>query len=261
MIAGGTAARAQESSAPSPAPGIVDNSFLLEEAYNQEFGVVQHVSALSRFGPSDWQYTFTQEWPVPAEKHQFSVTVPLQGTEGADGFGDVAVNYRYQALADMNGVAFAPRLSLLVPTGSSSRGLGAGSTGLQMNMPVSIAFGRLVTHSNLGATWIPRAKNESGDRARSIGWNAGQSVIWLFRPTFNPLVELAWTRAEEVTGPGRSVQRDSLYVSPGVRWAHNFSSGLQIVPGIAVPIGIGSSRGDTGVFFYLSFEHPFRRTP
>ena len=31
----------------------------------------------------------------------------------------------------------------------------------------------------------------------------------------------------------------------------------EIVPGLAVPIGIGPSRGDRQVFFYLSFEHPF----
>jgi hypothetical protein len=46
-------------------------------------------------------------------------------------------------------------------------------------------------------------------------------------------------------------------VSPGVRWAHNFKNGLQIVPGVAVPVGVGSSQGEVGVIFYLSFEHPF----
>lgn len=50
-----------------------------------------------------------------------------------------------------------------------------------------------------------------------------------------------------------------MFVSPGVRWAHDFDSGLQIVPGIAVPLGLGPSHADRAVFFYLSFEHPFRR--
>ena len=44
-----------------------------------------------------------------------------------------------------------------------------------------------------------------------------------------------------------------------MRWAHNLKSGLQIVPGIAVPIGIGPSSGDTGVLLYLSFEHTLWR--
>jgi hypothetical protein len=53
----------------------------------------------------------------------------------------------------------------------------------------------------------------------------------------------------------------SLFLSPGIRWAYNFKNGLQIVPGIGVPIGIGPSLGEKGVFLYLSFEHPFRKLP
>jgi hypothetical protein len=45
-----------------------------------------------------------------------------------------------------------------------------------------------------------------------------------------------------------------------VRAAFDFDSGLQIVPGIAAPIGIGPSGGETALFFYLSLEHPFART-
>jgi len=51
----------------------------------------------------------------------------------------------------------------------------------------------------------------------------------------------------------------SLLISPGVRWAYNFKSGLQIVPGVAVPLGVGPSSGERGLILYLSFEHPIRR--
>jgi hypothetical protein len=51
----------------------------------------------------------------------------------------------------------------------------------------------------------------------------------------------------------------SAFVSPGVRWSYDFESGLQIVPGIAFPIGVGPSRREKSVFLYLSFEHPFRK--
>ncbi len=84
-----------------------------------------------------------------------------------------------------------------------------------------------------------------------------QSVVWLTRPTFNVLVEVAFMRAQEVVGPRRTAPSNSLFVSPGIRWAYNFRSGLQVVPGLAVPIGIGPSDGQHGVFLYLSFEHPF----
>src|SRR3954452_13005280 len=43
---------------------IQDNSFLVEEAYNQEFGVVQHISNFVYLADSkDWAYTFTQNGP------------------------------------------------------------------------------------------------------------------------------------------------------------------------------------------------------
>src|SRR5882724_1745004 len=70
----------EEKSQPSNQPGIQDNSFLVEEAYNQNFGVVQHISSFTWFFDSkDWVYTFTQEWPVPGdERHQLSYTLTLQ---------------------------------------------------------------------------------------------------------------------------------------------------------------------------------------
>ena len=49
---------------------IQDNSFLIEEAYNQEAGVVQHISAFSRAEGGAWLYTFTQEWPLGGIDHQ-----------------------------------------------------------------------------------------------------------------------------------------------------------------------------------------------
>src|SRR5512143_1899109 len=91
--------RAQEAPAD---PGIQDNSFLVEEAYNQEPGVVQHISTFLRDRQTgDWIYTFTQEWPVGGLAHQLSLTVPVQRLAsspdgGRRGFGDVALNYRYQ---------------------------------------------------------------------------------------------------------------------------------------------------------------------
>ena len=61
---------------PPAEPEIQDNSFLIEEAYNQEFGVVQHISTFIRLWNSgDWVYSFTQEWPMPGDpRHQLSVS-------------------------------------------------------------------------------------------------------------------------------------------------------------------------------------------
>jgi chemotaxis signal transduction protein len=257
LLGGGRAVQAQEP--------IEDNSFLVEEAYNQERGVVQHISTFARLaGSGDWAYTFTQEWPLPDQRHQLSFTVPVQDLHSkvasAVGVGDVALNYRYQALGIGQGrVAFSPRLSLLVPTGRSADGLGAGGVGFQFNLPLSWTAGRrFVTHWNAGATRTLRARSAAGEEAGTTALSLGQSVVWLTRPKLNFLVETVWTRTQSVAGPGLTDKSDAFVVSPGLRFAKDFASGLQVVPGVAFPIGIGPSRGQHSVFVYLSLEHPFR---
>ena len=64
---------------------IQDNSFLIEEAYNQEPGVVQHINTFMYLKKSkSWIYTFTQEWPVPKETHQLSYTIPVAHKRSSD---------------------------------------------------------------------------------------------------------------------------------------------------------------------------------
>src|SRR5512146_229290 len=128
--------------AASEAAPIQDNSFLIEEAYNQEFGVVQHINTFSRdWNTHQWVYTFTQEWPVPGQKHQFSYTLSANnpGAPLGSGLGDLALNYRYQMIGSGDTrVAFAPRLSLLAPTGDARLGRGTGGYGVQTNLPLSV---------------------------------------------------------------------------------------------------------------------------
>ena len=57
-------------------------------------------------------------------------------------------------------------------------------------------------------------------------------------------------------GRGGTVREESAFLNPGVRWAFDFESGLQIVPGLAYTIGLGPSDGDDALFLYLSLEHP-----
>ncbi|RQW77072.1 MAG: transporter, partial [Geobacter sp.] len=132
LMAAGTTLAAEE------VREIQDNSFLIEEAYNQEDGVIQHIQAFQYFKGDNWQYTFTQEWPVPGQTHQLSYTIPAERikVDGQDdaGIGDVALNYRYQAVLK-DGIAFAPRLSLILPTGDRKKGLGTGTVGYQVNLP------------------------------------------------------------------------------------------------------------------------------
>jgi hypothetical protein len=68
---------------------------------------------------------------------------------------------------------------------------------------------------------------------------------------------LLWTSNPQVVAPGKTLTQYNLFISPGIRWAYNFKSGLQIVPGVGLPVGIGPSAGQAGMIFYLSFEHGF----
>lgn len=262
---------AQSSIPPQPRddpPPIEDNSFLVEEAYNQESGVIQHISTFSRVtGATGWMYVFTQEWPISGQKHQLSYTVPFarndERTGGETGLGDIAINYRYQLGGGGSAFALAPRATLLLPTGASNRSLGSGGMGFQINLPFSAALtARLRAHSNAGITYTPRTRDALGNVAATRGYGFGQSVIWLAHPKLNLMLESTWSAAQDVSGPGRTERLTELLLSPGIRGAIDFASGLQIVPGLAFPFGVGSSRGQRAVLAYLSFEHPFaRRSP
>ncbi len=238
---------------------IQDNSFLLEEAYNQEAGVIQHIGAFRRDRGGAWDFSFTEEWPVLGQTHQASVTFLAARPEGGSpGAGDLLLNYRLQAIGSGDTrVALAPRLSALVPTGDPDRGRGVGAAGVQVNLPLSVALlDRLVTHVNLGGTFVPSAR-AGGERGRLGEVAAGASLIGLVHRSFNVLVEALYTASRHAL-PAGSQQEETLTLNPGVRAALDVPGGLQIVPGVAVPIGVGPSRGERGVFLYLSLEHPFR---
>jgi len=253
----------QNTGAPVPEAGpIQDNSFLAEEAYNQEPGVVQHIQTFTRLWNSKtWAYSFTQEWPVPDHwRHQLSYTV-VDAKTSQDlnrSFGDLLLNYRYQLLGDGEArLAISPRATLIVPSGSIKNASSYGGTGVQTVVPASLVLNRrFVTHYDLGGTLVPHARDAAGDSAASYGYNAAGSLIWLAHSRLNGMFETSWTSAHLVSRPHGTDAQNTLWLAPGVRGAFNFKSGLQIVPGFAYVAGVGPSSGDKGAFFYLSFEHP-----
>ncbi len=228
---------------------IEDNSFVVEEAYNQEPGVVQHVQVMQLDLTShDWTYTFTDEWPASDQDDQVSVSVPVHHVDDATGLGDVMLNYRRELFRHAEDrLVVTPRVSLSLPSGNAERELGEGTTGLQVQACISVrALAALVLHSNVGVTTPLSATTE---HASSI--TLAQSVVWLAHPRLNLLVEALWSRTD-----AGDVISESLLVSPGVRAAFNLGS-TQVVPGLAVPIGVGASSRERYVFLYLSVEHPF----
>lgn len=260
-VVGATSLQAQSAASAAKEP-IADNSFFLEEAYNQESGVVQHISGFTRTsGLSGWAYSFTQEWPFRSQRHQLSYTVPVlqAGSPSRTGLGDLMLNYRLQAVHDeAQGVALSPRISVSLPTGDETKGFGLGGAGLQVNLPLSKTLGASVmSHTNVGGTWFAKAPG-AGDASTSLrAVNLGQSVIWLVTPRFNVMLESVWTRST-VRSDGGNATSETAFIVPGIRWGYDLRSGLQVVPGIAFPIGMGASEGTKQLFVYLSLEHAFR---
>ena len=233
---------------------IEDNSFLIEEAYNQDPGVIQHISSFQYMKDHTWIYTFTDEWPVPGQKHQLSTTIPVLNN-GSTGLGDILLNYRYQAVYRER-FAFSPRFSLILPTGNYRNGLGAGVPGYQLSLPFSYLLStKIATHYNLGLTFTPNAKQADGSASDITVFNYGLSMILLLNKNFNFMFEVAGNRTYTKVRTDYS-KTGSFFINPGFRYAINFKSGLQIVPGLALPIGLGPSNGDIGIYGYLSFEHP-----
>lgn len=148
----------------------------------------------------------------------------------------------------------------MLPTGDWKKSRGNGAVGIEAAIPFSFVISPMVVaHFDIGSSVTPSARNSFGERARIADWSTAGSLILTASNRIQPMLEAVYSRGQEVIGPGRTARSEGFLISPGVRSAFNFSSGLQIVPGIAIPIGIGPSKGERAVFFYLSFEHPFNK--
>lgn len=264
--------------AEAGAPGISDNSFLIEEAYNQERGVVQHIqNATWAWDRVDgrrvrtFSYIFTQEWPLGGVRHQAAYSIPWQAVRDpaaarVSGLGEIGIHYRYQVWEETDlRPAFAPRFTVLLPTGSEAKGLGAGAVGVQVNLPLSKRLGDYHFHGNLGATATPNADLPFGGgtvRHDLLSYQAGGSLLWVRSPRFQPMVEVLAANEESIdAATGLRAEATTLTLSPGARYAWNFPDGSQLVAGAAVPVALTREGDDYAAFLYLSYEHAFRRSP
>jgi hypothetical protein len=247
-------------SADPPAKGIQDNSFFVEEAYNQEPGIVQHIINVPAFftsGDKEVSFIFTQEWPIFSQTHQFSYTIPYTFTESENGFRAIFLNYRLQALMEGERTpAFAPRFSLITPAGDASKGFGHDQLGYEINLPFSkIVSERVTLNFNAGVFLFPDVNDRD-----LWNYNLGGSAIYAVTRDFNLMLEAVAVWEEDVDHAKNVDRTVTALISPGARYAFNLPNDLQIVVGAAAPIGLTSDSPDWGLFFYLSFEHPFVRS-
>jgi hypothetical protein len=238
-----TTASAQDPDAKRPFE-ISDNSFLVEEAFNQEAGIFQNILLFQRPHGREWSLEFTQEWPVFSQRHQFSFTVPLEAVkppamEDYDvARGTIGLNYRYQlTMEESSGIAVSPRISLLVPRRGSD-------VGVQFNLPASKQFANVYAHANAGFT-------SDGDTR----WHVGGSLIYRAWPMVHLMLESVFRADEHETLAG---PEDGWLVSPGVRAGFNLAD-HQLVLGAAVPIGLLNNYDTQDFIAYISWELPFMR--
>ena len=216
---------------------IADNSFLIEEAYNQEPGVVQHINT---FAPGERRGTgptrFTQEWPlvsehVPAQLHRSGAARRRARHRRGRHRAQLPVPApRWQNRQCTSRLA-RQRAPAHRQRGQRARGRG---TSVQTNLPLSWAAALppiAGCTANAGLTLAAGRRGQARFSAPAPIWLAAA------RGQF-ACVETAMDR-----GGDDGERRCSI---PGVRWAFNFESGLQIVPGVAYTIGLDDGAGADG---------------
>ena len=152
--------------------------------------------------------------------------------------------------------ALSPRLSVVLPTGRESDGLGNGVVGLQVNVPVSKQFGDVYVHANAGLTWLPSVTVDRAGATRTLtSPQLAGSGIWRVAPMVNLMLEVV--AAFDDTGELQPARARTVTVSPGFRTGWNIGR-RQVVVGAALPVSRLEGHSDVGVLTYFSYELPFR---
>lgn len=242
--------------------GITDNSFFVEEAFNQEPGVFQNIFVFERSNSEAWSTRFVQEWPAPGMRHQLSYSLGFSRDGGNARFGDVSLDYRLQVWAGDDGrPAFSPRASLLVMRDDGETPIDEGGLGLEFNLPFSREEGPLFLHWNAGLQWIPSASTTSvanGSDVTLVSPFLAASAIVAVKPMLNVMLEGRYDSEELVSGPRATDRAGVVTVAPGVRGGWNVGD-AQLVLGASVPVTRSRDETDTGLLLYFSFEPTFRR--
>ena len=253
-----TSALGQTQSQAAPF-AIMDNSFLVEEAFNQEPGIFQNIFTARRGEDDTWEAGFTQEWPLFTQTHQLSFTVGALGVNSERGLDDLLINYRWQATTESaTAPAFSPRVSLILATGDASKGLGGGGTGWQVNLPFSKQFNDTYVHWNAGFTHTPAADGITRDH-NLFTPHLALSGIRRIRPMFTLVLEsvIEWEQFVE----GDETRRETVVtLSPGFQTGWNVCD-TQTIVGLAIPVAMSDGDASAGVFGYFSYELPFIQQP
>ena len=241
---------------------IEDNSFLLEEAFNQEWGVYQFIQKYQTFNKAGtYDYAFENEIPITDKEFQFSYEIPVaQPEKGRPGYmGDMSLNLRWQPL-NKDGFLLAERFGLIVPTGNAKEDSGNNVYGFEFMQAATLTINeKWMNHWNFGFSVQPNARTNNITKRRTITTaTAGSSLIYRMREDFNLMFEALLETAQEVDAAGNKTPATYLTLNPGFRWAWDFEwKETQIVPGVSFPTEVINNTVENGVLVYLSIEPKF----
>jgi hypothetical protein len=253
-----------------PIDGFDDNSFLVEEAYNQNRGEVQHILNTvysNDFKRRGWSFNFEQEWWLFTEDHQVAFSIPFfhlrEEGERQRGVGDIQIEYRYQLTEEgLNIPAVAPGFSLILPTGNRDKGTGNGVVGYEWSIAASKKVAsRLALHANLELTYLPKVRARLDDDQRLspkrslVSYDVRASVVFALSSDVHMLLEWVGEFEEEINDKGKKERDFKALLSPGIRAAVINKDDLQTVVGVGIPIGVNGPANNYGVFLYFSVEH------
>jgi hypothetical protein len=207
---------------------------------------------------------------VLSQTHQFSYTIPwshfIDDADRIYGVGDVTLNYRYQALEEgERKPAFAPRFSLILPTGNRDRGTGNGVVGYEWGLPFSKKLAsRFAMHANFILTYTPHARarldgstGTLSPKRSLVSYKVGGSGIFALLPRLHLMLEWIGEFEDSIDSHGKAVREFKPTISPGLRAAVIDEEKLQVVLGVAAPVGLNRKADNQRAFLYLSVEHDF----
>lgn len=241
---------------------IEDNSFLLEEAFNQEWGVYQFIQKYQVLNKSNnYNYTFGNEIPITDKVHQFSYEFAYARADGIEHgtISDLTLNYRLQPV-NKDGFLVAERVGLIVPTGRVQTGGGNGVYGFEFMQAATITLSeQWMNHWNFGFRVLPSAKTAGIDKRRTLtSFTAGTSVVYLLSDNFNLLLEGLLRAGQSVNPDGSKEAETTMVINPGFRFASDLAwKDTQIVPGVSFPTELLNGPTQHGILFYLSIEPKF----
>ncbi len=240
---------------------LEDNSFLLEEAYNQKPGEFQFIQGYRSFhSGKEYHFISDGEMALGSEKHQFSYQITRLKEEVDHGsFGDTTLNYRIQSVNELD-FLMAHRFGLILPSGSVKENSGYGVTGFKYVQASSFLLSdEWDNHWNLLFTHYPEAKVKFSDKRRTLNeYGISSSLVYHWKENLNFLLEGIYEAHEKLNFKNQKKYDYHFILNPGVRTAIDLSwKETQTAPGISFPVRYQEDQIDHGVVLYLSIEPKF----